>query len=93
MTCGKLLGRALVADAVISGSVAWLRYLDNRRKNKPLTPPWDYLWAMCVYGVINGHVHLSEIEREWRDGTPFAYRGRRRLDPTLMGHHLSDRRR
>lgn len=81
----KLLIFLLVWEPMAEGLWTWLRYLDNRRKNKPLSPPWDYLWAMCVYGVINGHVPLEDIEREWREGTPYAYRGRRHLDPDLVG--------
>lgn len=75
----------LVWEPLAEGIWAWLRYLDNRRKNKPLTPPWDYLWAMALYGCVNGHVPLSDIEREWREGTPYAYRGRLHLDPDLVG--------
>lgn len=81
-----------VYDPVLEGFWAWLRYLDNRRKNKPLTQPWDYLWTMVCYGVINAHVHISEIEREWREGTPYEYKGKRFLHPDIIGADLLDRR-
>jgi hypothetical protein len=77
-----------VWEPLAEGVWAWLRYLDNRRKNKPLTPPWDYIWAMMMYGVVNGHIPLADIEREFREGTPYAYRGRRHLDPDLVGVDL-----
>lgn len=86
----RFILKALAWEALGEFLWACLRYLDNRRKNKPLSSPWDYWWAMIVYGIINGTVPLSDIEREWREGTPYEYKGKRRLDLDLVGVDLMD---
>lgn len=74
----RLIAKLLLIDAVVELTWVLLKWSDNKRKGKTVSDFWSYMWVMFIYGEVNGRVPLEDIERGWREGTWFEYRGKRR---------------
>lgn len=72
----RVLWFLLVWEPLAEACWAWLRYLDNRRKGKPLSNQWQARWMRFVYnsqGYGFAKIHgdpYGVFEMDWTGVTP-----------------------
>lgn len=80
-TLTRKMGRSLkflfIYEPLAELGYTFLRWADNRRKGKTVSEFWSYVWAILLYGEINGRVPLADIENGWRKGTWFEFKGKK----------------